>query len=123
MAGHQWSLARVTKPVQVIIDVQPFKLYWDEHTIDLSGKSLDGINYLKEFLPKLDSLTLSHNQTIHHLLLECHQLGRALGRKATSIPFLLSDSKAMPHLVRYINRIRRLKDTFGEIPLPPAHQN
>jgi hypothetical protein len=36
----------------------PFKLYWGEHTIDLSGKSLDGINYLKEFFPKLDSLTL-----------------------------------------------------------------
>ncbi|KAG1822617.1 uncharacterized protein BJ212DRAFT_1329202 [Suillus subaureus] len=49
--------------VQVITDVQPFEPHWDElHTIDLSRKSLDGVTRLKEFLPKLDSLVLNHNQ-------------------------------------------------------------
>ncbi|OAX39884.1 hypothetical protein K503DRAFT_769104 [Rhizopogon vinicolor AM-OR11-026] len=49
--------------VQVITDIQPFEPHWEElHTIDLSRKSLDGIARLKEFLPKLDSLILNHNQ-------------------------------------------------------------
>ncbi|KAG2060671.1 hypothetical protein BDR06DRAFT_948028 [Suillus hirtellus] len=49
--------------VQVITDVQPFEPHWDElHSIDLSRKSLDGVTRLKEFLPKLDSLVLNHNQ-------------------------------------------------------------
>jgi hypothetical protein len=43
---------------EVTIDTQPFELYWDEYSIDPSGKSLDGVDYLKEFLPKLDLLTL-----------------------------------------------------------------
>jgi hypothetical protein len=52
----------------------------------------------------------TREETVHHLLIECpqyrrerHQLSNALGREATSIPYLLSDPKAMPHLVRYIN--------------------
>jgi hypothetical protein len=44
--------------LEVTIDIQPFELYWDPYSIDLSGKSLGGVDYLKEFLPKLDSLTL-----------------------------------------------------------------
>ncbi|KAG2065040.1 hypothetical protein BDR04DRAFT_1109154 [Suillus decipiens] len=49
--------------VQVITDVQSFEPHWDElHSIDLSRKSLDGVTRLKEFLPKLDSLVLNHNQ-------------------------------------------------------------
>ncbi|KAG2115465.1 hypothetical protein DEU56DRAFT_841154 [Suillus clintonianus] len=49
--------------VQVITDIQPFEPHWDElHAVDLSRKSLDGVTRLKEFLPKLDSLILNHNQ-------------------------------------------------------------
>ena len=45
--------------VQVITDVQPFEPYWEELTsIDLSGHNIDSTARLKEFLPKLDSLSL-----------------------------------------------------------------
>lgn len=47
------------KLVQVITDVQPFEPYWEElHGIDLSRKSLESVARLKEFMPKLDLLTL-----------------------------------------------------------------
>ncbi|KAJ8594485.1 hypothetical protein M405DRAFT_729715, partial [Rhizopogon salebrosus TDB-379] len=72
----------------------------------------------------------TREETVHHLLLECphyrrerHQLGRALGRKTTSIPYLLTDPEATTHLVRYINSTRRLKGIFGEVPLPTTRQN
>ncbi|KAI0671057.1 hypothetical protein C8Q78DRAFT_1079006 [Trametes maxima] len=49
--------------VQVITDVQPFEPYWEElTTIDLSHRNLDSAARLKEFLPKLDSLSLNSNQ-------------------------------------------------------------
>ncbi|KAI0643053.1 hypothetical protein C8Q79DRAFT_204209 [Trametes meyenii] len=49
--------------VQVITDVQPFEPYWEELTaIDLSHRNLDSAARLKEFLPKLDSLSLNSNQ-------------------------------------------------------------
>jgi hypothetical protein len=45
--------------VQVITDVQPFEPYWEDlNSIDLSRKALDSVARLKEFLPRLDSLTL-----------------------------------------------------------------
>ncbi|KAI6114273.1 hypothetical protein F5141DRAFT_1105535 [Pisolithus sp. B1] len=51
------------KLVQVITDVQPFEPYWEElHGIDLSRKSLESVARLKEFMPKLDSLTLNSNR-------------------------------------------------------------
>ncbi|RDX46502.1 hypothetical protein OH76DRAFT_1457148 [Lentinus brumalis] len=49
--------------VQVITDVQPFEPHWEELTsIDLSGRNIDSTARLKEFLPKLDSLSLNSNQ-------------------------------------------------------------
>ncbi|KAI0364092.1 hypothetical protein BV20DRAFT_956956 [Pilatotrama ljubarskyi] len=51
------------KLVQVITDVQPFEPYWEElSSIDLSHRNLDSTARLKEFLPKLDSLSLNSNQ-------------------------------------------------------------
>ena len=47
------------KLVQVITDVQPFEPHWEElSSIDLSGKALESVARLKEFMPRLDSLTL-----------------------------------------------------------------
>lgn len=47
------------KLVQVITDVQPFEPHWEDLiSLDLSKKSLDSVARLKEFSPKLDSLTL-----------------------------------------------------------------
>ncbi|KAI0351465.1 hypothetical protein OH77DRAFT_1411124 [Trametes cingulata] len=51
------------KLVQVITDVQPFEPYWEElSSVDLSHRNLDNTARLKEFLPKLDSLSLNSNQ-------------------------------------------------------------
>ncbi|RDB17895.1 Septation initiation network scaffold protein cdc11 [Hypsizygus marmoreus] len=49
--------------VEVITDVQPFMPYWEElSSVDLSDKNLESVARLKEFLPRLDSLTLNANQ-------------------------------------------------------------
>ncbi|OCH91116.1 hypothetical protein OBBRIDRAFT_792626 [Obba rivulosa] len=49
--------------VQVITDVQPFEPYWEQLTsIDLSNRNIDSVARLKEFLPRLDSLSLNSNQ-------------------------------------------------------------
>ncbi|KAG2363999.1 hypothetical protein BDR07DRAFT_1280805, partial [Suillus spraguei] len=69
--------------------------------------------------------TVFHFLTIcPHYCHECHALIGALGRKATSIPFLLTKPEATPHLVKYINATGRLKTTFGEVRLPriPANE-
>jgi hypothetical protein len=45
--------------VEVITDVQPFVPRWEElNSIDLSGKKLESVARLKEFLPRLDGLNL-----------------------------------------------------------------
>lgn len=45
--------------VQVITDVEPFEPYWEQiNSIDLSKKNVESVARLKEFLPKLDSLSL-----------------------------------------------------------------
>ncbi|KAF9454831.1 hypothetical protein P691DRAFT_201922 [Macrolepiota fuliginosa MF-IS2] len=49
--------------VAVITDVQPFEPYWEElPSIDLSRKNLESVARLKEFLPRLDALSLNSNQ-------------------------------------------------------------
>ncbi|KAH7913431.1 hypothetical protein BJ138DRAFT_1146190 [Hygrophoropsis aurantiaca] len=60
----EWSFGLAhDKLVQVITDMQPFEPYWEElNNIDLTRKTLDSVARLKEFLPKLDSLILNHNQ-------------------------------------------------------------
>jgi hypothetical protein len=63
-------------------------------------------------------------ETVHHYLLECphyqrqrHTLQNELGRDASSIPFLLTSTEAIAHLVKYVNDTKRLKNTFGEVPM------
>ncbi|THH28028.1 hypothetical protein EUX98_g6162 [Antrodiella citrinella] len=49
--------------VGVITDVQPFEPHWEQlSSIDLSKRNLDSVARLKEFLPRLDSLSLNSNQ-------------------------------------------------------------
>ncbi|GLB38287.1 putative leucine-rich repeats, outliers [Lyophyllum shimeji] len=49
--------------VEVITDVEPFTPHWDELScIDLSNKRLESVARLKEFLPRLDALSLHSNQ-------------------------------------------------------------
>ncbi|KAJ8591586.1 hypothetical protein M405DRAFT_788630, partial [Rhizopogon salebrosus TDB-379] len=49
------------------------------------------------------------NETVHHFLFDCPQYQRerhvtvcALGRKATSLSYLLAETNAIPHLTRYV---------------------
>ena len=65
MAGNATFLTECSfgvahdKLVQVITDVQPFEPHWEDlSSIDLSKKALDSVARLKEFLPKLDTLTV-----------------------------------------------------------------
>jgi hypothetical protein len=67
-------------------------------------------------------------ETIHHFILDCQHYRKqrytftsVLSRKASFLPFLLSDPDATPHLVRYINGTKRLKATYGEVRLPTKH--
>jgi len=47
------------KLVQVITDVQPFEPHWEELScIDLANKNIDSVARLKEFLPRLHTLSL-----------------------------------------------------------------
>ncbi|KIK69884.1 hypothetical protein GYMLUDRAFT_212772 [Collybiopsis luxurians FD-317 M1] len=48
--------------VQVITDVEPFEPHWEGlYSIDLSGKNIESVARLKEFLPRLDCLKLNSN--------------------------------------------------------------
>jgi len=65
-------------------------------------------------------------ESVHHFLFECprynrerHTLRTKIGQKALSLQCLLADSRAQRALFIYINETKRLKATFGEIPLPP----
>jgi hypothetical protein len=49
---------------------------------------------------------------------ERHIIVCALGRLASSLPHLLAEAEATPHLTRYVNATRRLKTTLGEILMP-----
>ncbi|KIK34349.1 hypothetical protein CY34DRAFT_35921, partial [Suillus luteus UH-Slu-Lm8-n1] len=62
------------------------------------------------------------DETILHLLIACphyrharHALTNSLGRGASSLPFLLSDPSATPHLAKFLNATSRFKKTFGEV--------
>ncbi|KAF5315468.1 hypothetical protein D9619_007020 [Psilocybe cf. subviscida] len=49
--------------VEVITDVQPFEPHWEElASIDLSDAKLESVARLKEFLPRLDALSLNRNE-------------------------------------------------------------
>jgi protein NUD1 len=45
--------------VEVITDIQPFEPHWEDlGSIDLSNSKLESVARLKEFLPRLDALSL-----------------------------------------------------------------
>jgi hypothetical protein len=47
------------KLVQVITDIQPFEPHWEElSSIDLANKNIESVARLKEFLPRLHTLSL-----------------------------------------------------------------
>ncbi|KAG2063419.1 hypothetical protein BDR04DRAFT_1131099 [Suillus decipiens] len=54
----------------------------------------------------------SVEETVHHYILAYPLY------QPSSLPFILTDPNATPHLVRFINATGRLKATLGEIPLP-----
>jgi hypothetical protein len=69
-------------------------------------------------------------EAVHHFLFNCprirherHILTTALGRKASSLPFILTNIDAIHHLVRFINATKRFKTTFGEVKMPAPRPN
>jgi hypothetical protein len=45
--------------LQCITDVHPFEPHWEElGSIDLTGKGIDSLARLKEFMPKLEELIM-----------------------------------------------------------------
>ncbi|KIK76761.1 hypothetical protein PAXRUDRAFT_168813 [Paxillus rubicundulus Ve08.2h10] len=63
-------------------------------------------------------------EDVPHFMLKCPQyareqqiLTRHLRRRASYLPFLLSNSKAIPFLMNYINSTGCLKPTFGDVSL------
>lgn len=64
-------------------------------------------------------------ETVEYFLLDCPQyvhehfiLANILKCNTTSIPYLLSNTKAINPLINFVNSSGRLKPTFGDIPLP-----
>ncbi|KIK82324.1 hypothetical protein PAXRUDRAFT_153957, partial [Paxillus rubicundulus Ve08.2h10] len=62
-------------------------------------------------------------ENMEHFILVCPQyahehfiLARLLRWQACYLPYLLSDSKAVPFLINYINSTGHLKTTFGDVP-------
>lgn len=87
------------KLVAVITDVQPFEPYWEDlAAIDLSGKKIESVARLKEFLPKLDSLVM-------------------LG--AFAVPLLLVLTSYMPETQMNSHILVVFRALSGHYPLPP----
>ncbi|KAF9232020.1 hypothetical protein BU15DRAFT_10295, partial [Melanogaster broomeanus] len=61
-------------------------------------------------------------ENVEHFLLACPQYARErfvlackLRRKATMIPHLLADTKAVPVLLTFVNSTGRFRPTFGNV--------
>jgi hypothetical protein len=66
-------------------------------------------------------------ESVHHFLFECraycnewHLLNHLLGRKASSLKFLLSHKKGLQEVLKFVGRTGRLKKGFGDV-TPKAH--
>ena len=66
-------------------------------------------------------------ESVHHFLFDCpayrnerHTLNQALGRKASSLKFLLSDKTGVQEVLKYIGRTGRLRRNFGDV-TPSIH--
>lgn len=67
-------------------------------------------------------------ENVHHFLFQCpryererHRLFLTLGRQATSISYLLTNTNAQVHLLKYVNATKRMTGTFGEVPTTPPN--
>ncbi|KAG1804106.1 uncharacterized protein BJ212DRAFT_1304409 [Suillus subaureus] len=76
-----------------------------------------------EILERPVSKRTANKETDTPMMREKDTLQCALGRDASSIPHLLTDSEAIPRLARYVNSTHRLKTTFGEVPLSKKRKN
>ncbi|KIO03635.1 hypothetical protein M404DRAFT_93986, partial [Pisolithus tinctorius Marx 270] len=61
-------------------------------------------------------------ESMHHFLFQCprydrewYVMQRALGRDATSLSFLLSNPKAHPHLLKYVDTTKCFHHVLGEV--------
>jgi hypothetical protein len=61
-------------------------------------------------------------ESVHHFMFECpayqnerHHLARALGRKASSLKYLLNHEKGISETLKYMGRTGRLRRGFGDV--------
>ena len=66
---------------------------------------------------------LVKHETVAHFFLrckaymeQCNQLQLSLGHNARSVPYLLSQAKALKHIFKFIASTGRSKTTFGQLP-------
>jgi ribonuclease HI len=83
------------------------------------NKHLARINKSESALCPTCSLS---EESVHHLLFECpshrnarHHLTKALGRKASSLKFLLNNKKGISEVLKFIGRTGRLRRNFGDV--------
>ncbi|KAJ3985239.1 hypothetical protein F5890DRAFT_1409873 [Lentinula detonsa] len=79
--------------------------------------------------PHCERLGQHTQETVKHYIMECpayrkerFHFRRRLGREARSLRYILSDGKAIPHLLRFIGETKRFQKTFGDIPAGEARE-
>ncbi|KAF5361013.1 hypothetical protein D9756_004838 [Leucocoprinus leucothites] len=105
--------------VTVITDIQPFEPYWEMLTsINLSGKNLESVARLKEFLPRLDALNNNCLRAmdvdgsmarLRILRLSGNRLRQVDVGAFTNLRTLYADNNSLTHLVK-LNRLKKLEN-------------
>ena len=90
-----------------------------DNAIGISVKNPGGESWMlygdKRALDYVDEDNKKRSVTaVHQYRQERHLIWIALRRNWSSISYLLSSDKALPHTIRFINSTGRLKPTFGE---------
>ena len=69
-------------------------------------------------------------ETITHFLFNCpayqnerHDLDKAIGRQCRDLEYILSNSKHVRELLKFIARTKRLKEPFGDLSLTTTEDN
>ncbi|KAJ3780081.1 hypothetical protein GGU10DRAFT_250040, partial [Lentinula aff. detonsa] len=72
--------------------------------------------------PHCERQRICIKETVKHYIMDCpayrrerFQLLRKLGRNARSLCHILSNEKAIPHLLQYIGRTKRFQRVIGDL--------
>ncbi|KAJ4477303.1 hypothetical protein J3R30DRAFT_3484401 [Lentinula aciculospora] len=80
--------------------------------------------------PHCERLGRNERETVKHYILECpayrrerFRLRQKLGRQARSIQHILSNGKAIPHLLRYIGGTERFQRVIGDLKIDDGRED